>query len=182
MYLFFDTETTGLDNPKLVQLAYILSNEKGTIIEQNDFIVQPYGFQIPDEAVKIHGITNEIAKENGISLELALSKFSKVLEQAQYVVAHNLEFDMNVMLLAFNSIDVYNVFESKKQICTANDLKPLISFPFFWRKKLTRYKLKDLHYQLFKEYFSDAHTATADTMALYKCFWILKTKNLLPCK
>lgn len=56
MFLFFDTETTGLpqrwnapitdlDNwPRMVQLAWIMCDEKGNIIEERSDIVKPEGF------------------------------------------------------------------------------------------------------------------------------------------
>ena len=66
MYLFFDTETTGLprnwrapvtelDNwPRLVQIAWIAYDKEGTKISSNEFIVKPEGFSIPLRAEKIH--------------------------------------------------------------------------------------------------------------------------------
>ena len=62
MFLFFDTETTGLpqrwnapvtdvDNwPRLVQLAWIMCDDKGNIIEERSDIIKPEGFSIPVEA------------------------------------------------------------------------------------------------------------------------------------
>ena len=59
MFLFFDTETTGLpqrwnapvtdvDNwPRLVQLAWIMCDDKGNIIEECSDIIKPEGFSIP---------------------------------------------------------------------------------------------------------------------------------------
>lgn len=179
MYLFFDTETTGLDSPKLVQLAYILSDENGRIIEQDDFIVKPYGFEIPADAVKLHGITTEIAKENGISLEMTLENFTQVLNRAKFVVAHNIAFDLKVMELAFHKNGKINLFESKKKVCTANDIKTVRLFPNFMRKITNRQSLSNLYYNLFNEKLANAHTATADTFALYKCFLELKSKNLI---
>ena len=70
MYLFFDTETTGLpkrynapmddlDNwPRLVQVAWILFDEEGKEIVSNSYIVRPEGFIIPKESSLIHGITH----------------------------------------------------------------------------------------------------------------------------
>ena len=62
MFLFFDTETTGLpqrwnapvtnvDNwPRLVQLAWIMCDDKGNIIEERSDIIKPEGFSIPVES------------------------------------------------------------------------------------------------------------------------------------
>ena len=64
MYLFFDTETTGLPRnwkapvtdlnnwPRLVQLAYLLYDNKGNKISGGDFIIKPNGFTIPTDASK----------------------------------------------------------------------------------------------------------------------------------
>jgi len=69
MYLFFDTETTGLPRnwkapvtdlknwPRLVQLAFLVYDEKGTQISAGDFIIKPEGFKIPADVSLIHGIS-----------------------------------------------------------------------------------------------------------------------------
>ncbi|RYY90346.1 MAG: 3'-5' exonuclease, partial [Chitinophagaceae bacterium] len=73
MYLFFDTETTGLPRnwkapvtdlanwPRMVQLAWLLYDNKGTLVAQSDAIIKPEGFRIPTDAAAIHGITHDIA-------------------------------------------------------------------------------------------------------------------------
>ena len=77
MFLFFDTETTGLpqrwnapvtdvDNwPRLVQLAWIMCDDKGNVIEERSDIIKPEGFSIPVEASRVHGITTIKAQEEG---------------------------------------------------------------------------------------------------------------------
>ena len=85
MYLFFDTETTGLpkkwqapvsdlDNwPRIVQLAWILSDDKGKQLAGQNYIIKPEGFLIPEESSRVHGISTEKAMNEGIALEKALS-------------------------------------------------------------------------------------------------------------
>jgi DNA polymerase-3 subunit alpha len=58
MYLVFDTETTGLpqnfnaplsdsDNwPRMVQIAWQLHDEEGKLIENQDYIIKPEGYDI----------------------------------------------------------------------------------------------------------------------------------------
>jgi len=77
MYLFFDTETTGLPRnwkapvtdlnnwPRLVQLAYLLYDENGNKITGGDYIIKPEGFTIPINASRIHGISTERAIREG---------------------------------------------------------------------------------------------------------------------
>lgn len=47
--------------PRLVQLAWILADDKGNKIHSGNLIVRPDGFEIPTDAAKVHGITTEIA-------------------------------------------------------------------------------------------------------------------------
>lgn len=74
MYLFFDTETTGLPKnwkapitdlnnwPRLVQLAFLIFDKNGNKISSGDFIIRPDGFIIPSDASAIHGISTERAQ------------------------------------------------------------------------------------------------------------------------
>ena len=89
MFLTFDTETTGLPKnfkaevsdsenwPRLVQIAWQLNNEKGELLSNNSLIIKPEGFTIPFNSEKIHGISTEIASNNGIDLKEAILKFEK---------------------------------------------------------------------------------------------------------
>ena len=93
MYLIFDTETTGLpkswnapitdtDNwPRCVQIAWQLHDEMGIVLEHNDFLIKPDNFNIPYDAERIHGISTELAEEQGISLDEGLQLFNEALEK-----------------------------------------------------------------------------------------------------
>ena len=97
MYLFFDTETTGLPRnwkaplsdlnnwPRLVQLAWLHYDKDGNKIAENNYIIKPDGFTIPVDASRIHGISNEIALSKGISLQEVLSEFQNLIVQASYL-------------------------------------------------------------------------------------------------
>jgi DNA polymerase III subunit epsilon len=77
MYLFFDTETTGLPKnwkapvtdlnnwPRLVQLAYLLYDSNGNKISEGDHIIKPDDFIIPEDASRVHGISTEMANLKG---------------------------------------------------------------------------------------------------------------------
>jgi len=109
MYLIFDTETTGLpksykapmkdaDNwPRCIQIAWQLHDELGEVIEHDNFLVQPEGFNIPYDSEKIHGISTDLALQQGISLEHCLEKFNIALSKTKYLVGQNVTFDVNIM-------------------------------------------------------------------------------------
>ena len=104
--LIFDTETTGLipkhttvlaDWPHIVQLSCIFINlDKLDEMFVDNFIINP-GVLIPKESADIHGITNEIAEDKGINIQGALLSFAYFLENADIIVAHNLNFDKRII-------------------------------------------------------------------------------------
>ena len=92
MYLFFDTETTGLPKnwkapvtdltnwPRMVQLAYLLYDKNGNKISEGDHIIKPEGFSIPTSSSQIHGISNEIAKRDGKAVLAVLEEFQSLIK------------------------------------------------------------------------------------------------------
>jgi DNA polymerase-3 subunit alpha len=116
MYLIFDTETTGLpkswnapitdtDNwPRCVQIAWQLHDQMGAVIAHNDFLIKPDGYNIPYDAERIHGISTELAEEQGISLAKGLKLFNEALQKTTFIVGQNLNFDLNIMGCEFHRI------------------------------------------------------------------------------
>ena len=83
--------------PRLVQISWILTDAKGTILEATDYVVRPEHFTIPQEATNIHGITNRMAKEEGYKLRKVLLRFLEMLDKCDFIVGHNIDFDVNVI-------------------------------------------------------------------------------------
>jgi DNA polymerase III epsilon subunit-like protein len=105
MYLFFDTETTGLPKswkapvtdlgnwPHIVQIAWALFDDQGTQLALRDHLIKPEGFVIPENATAIHGISTEKALKEGRPVAEVLAEFSAAIRGAVCLVAHNLDFD-----------------------------------------------------------------------------------------
>lgn len=187
-YLFFDTETTGLpanfnapvsdtDNwPRLVQLGWIITDDTGKHLKECEYIIKPDGFIIPDDAIAVHGISNERALKEGIDLINVLSMFFDNLSHANLAVAHNLSFDVNIVAAEFYRIGMFNPFSVIPGLCTKESGTMVCKIP---RPDGNGYKwpsLKDLHTRLFGEYFEGAHSALADAKAAERCFW--KMRNM----
>lgn len=182
MFLIYDTETTGLprnyeapvsdlDNwPRVVQLAWQLHDADGSLIEARDFLIKPENYTIPFNAAKVHGITTEIASENGDDLRLVLEQFVLALDQTQVIIGHNIDFDLNIIGAEFVRCGFQNHFEGKLQVCTKLESVDYCALPggrgggFKWPN------LEELHRKLFNEDFPDAHNAAADVMATARCF------------
>lgn len=192
MYLFFDTETTGLPKnwkapvtdlenwPRLVQLACLLYDNSGNLISSVDYIIKPNGFTIPIESSNIHGISHERAISQGKDLQNVLLEFNLMIEQADYLVAHNISFDEKVVGAEFLRAGISNILSLKNKICTMEEATDFcaIDGPYGYKWP----KLSELHFKLFGTGFEEAHNAAVDIQATAKCFWELIEIGVLKIK
>lgn len=194
MYLFFDTETTGTPRnykapisdsgnwPRLVQLAWILYEVNGTIRETGNFIISPDGFEIPEQASAVHGITTEQAKKEGQPLWKVLHHFSMDLKKAEYLIGHNISFDEKIVGAEYFRLGQQNPFEFQRisevgidritslpKICTMLTSTRYCNIPGKYGPKWP--KLQELYSKLFGKEFEDAHDALADIKATAECFY-----------
>ena len=109
--LVFDTETTGLPEnqyapitkssnwPYIIQLSYVLydSNSKTLEIEGDHIIKIAEDVDLPESSIKIHGITREKSRTEGISITRAMGYFIAAYSTAHVIVAHNIKFDKNMV-------------------------------------------------------------------------------------
>ena len=189
MYLFFDTETTGLprdykasaedfDNwPRLVQIAWLSFDKDGNQVGENNYIIKPEGFTIPSDASRVHGISTERALNEGVELQSVLIEFQNQISQASYLVAHNMSFDEKNVGAEFLRNNMVNSIEAIDKICTmeqsTNYCKLNGRYGYKWPK------LSELHYKLFGTGFEEAHNAAVDINATAKCFWEMKKIGVL---
>ena len=189
-YLFFDTETVGLPKdyeapasdtlnwPRMVQLSWILTDNQGNVLSTHDCIVRPDGFVVPEKAASIHGITTERALAEGASLDSVLTVFLQTLDSAEYIVGHNISFDIHVVdaELVRRGHDVR--LTPMKAYCTMLAGTDYCKLPgnyghYKWPK------LQELHKTLFGTEFDDAHNSAADVDATCKCFWEMRRRKLI---
>ncbi|MCK8479298.1 DNA polymerase III subunit alpha [Psychroserpens algicola] len=186
MYLIFDTETTGLpkrwdapitdvDNwPRCIQIAWQLHDAMGHCIDHQDYLVQPEGFNIPYDAEKIHGISTELAQEQGVPLQEVLEKFNDALSKTKFVVGQNVTFDLNIMGAEFVREDIANQLQELPVLDTCTEhTAELCQIPGGRGGKFKLPTLTELHQHLFNIPFAEAHNATADVEATTRCFFEL---------
>ncbi|QTD38985.1 DNA polymerase III subunit alpha [Polaribacter batillariae] len=183
MYLIFDTETTGLpkswnapitdtDNwPRCVQIAWQLHDGMGNVLEHNDFLIKPEGYNIPYDAERIHGISTELAEEKGIDLDEGLRLFNKALGKTKFIVGQNLQFDIHIMGCEFHRLGIENNLTSLPVLDTCTEkTATLCQIPGGRGGKFKLPTLTELHNYLFGVDFNEAHNATADVEATTRCF------------
>ncbi|MBP6001365.1 MAG: DNA polymerase III subunit alpha [Flavobacterium sp.] len=183
MYLIFDTETTGLprswsapitdtDNwPRCIQIAWQLHDDMGNLIEHQDFLVKPEGFNIPYDAERIHGISTELAIEQGILLSEVLEKFNIALSKTKFIVGQNVGFDVNIMGCEFHRTGIGTDLSKMPVLDTCTEVTAsLLKLPGGRGGKFKLPTLTELHQYLFNQPFAEAHNATADVEATTRCF------------
>ena len=192
MYLVIDCETTGLpkdrnapirdvDNwPRVIQFAWALYDETQTAAETAACIVRPEGFIIPADAQRIHNITTERALAEGKDLAETLRSLASAAAKAKVLVAHNLDFDVNVISAEYIRMGLEPPFGGKKRICTMRQSAEFCGIAgergFKWPK------LSQLHNKLFGCDFEEAHDAGADVAACARCFFALKDRGVITIK
>ena len=189
MYLFFDTETTGLPRnwkapvtdlnnwPRMIQIAWIFCDKNGKRIEAADFIIKPENFIIPKDAARVHGISTEKAVEEGVALDGVLNQFNDLVKESEFIVAHNISFDEKILGAELLRKEIVSDFESKRKLCTMQASTDYCKLPGPYGYKWP--KLSELHIKLFGEDFDEAHDASVDINATERCFWEMRKKELI---
>jgi DNA polymerase III epsilon subunit-like protein len=177
--LIFDTETTGLpksrtaaidkpDNwPHIVSISWVILDDN-KIVKQREYFITPDKWVIPEESIKIHGITNEIATAKGQPLQTVMMEF--LGEHCDSIVAHNMNFDYNVIINAIKwdlgfDFDGFNVPMRCTMQLSRDHCK--ISGRFGYKVP----KLKELYEFIFKRTPTESrlHGSLYDTIILAEC-------------
>jgi len=150
-FLFLDTETTGLNNPRLVSLAFNIS---GTNLINHAYYKPPV--EIEEGASKVNGITNDMVKDlppfQGSKDKLHVQQ---LLDQL-VLVCHNVKFDAQVL--------VNEGLRVKMKLCTVEIAKAMYT-------QFEKHNLQVLKDNLeLHSPFSKPHSSVGDVITLKKLF------------
>ena len=181
MNLFIDTETTGLsayrhvsesnfsDWPRAVEIAWIGTHpQTHQVLTQNCQTIYPKDFSIPYSAQKVHQISTEKARENGIPLPKILSTLYQILPSVTQIIGHHILFDIGILIseskrLAYPT----QLWEEKTRICTQKMMQKQFPRKKFW-------SLTESYQKLFQKSYPKPHSALADTLATMEIFQSLR--------
>jgi DNA polymerase-3 subunit epsilon len=191
MYLFVDTEANGRaylrdapaklvwNWPRLVQIAWVLTDENGGELRAQSVIVRPSGFNVTKRIERERGITTETAQRLGSEIGEVLAALDRDVAKAEAVVGHNVHYDQRVIEAEYHRLGLpADVFGSRKFYCTMRSSTSFCRLPggpfgYKWPK------LQELHRVLFGDEFDSAHDATADARACAKCFFELNRRGVV---
>lgn len=121
--VFFDLETTGVSvsSDRIVQIGMVKYYADGRESEEKNKLINPT-IHIPEEASKIHGITNEMVKDEPTFKQISKGLLS-FIGDADLCGFNSNRFDVPMLLEEFyragiefdmtnrNSIDVWRIFQ-----------------------------------------------------------------------
>ena len=180
--IVFDTETTGLlavsaadiqHQPYLIELVALKlsQNPEGgfDLVDKLHVRCKP-SIRIPDDAIKVHRITNEMVAECGpfSSVYLDIAEF---FVGCNVIVGHNALYDKMVLY--------YELLRIGKQLSFPWSIRTIdtaeISGQYYGHRK----NLQDLYIELFGTGFSEAHSANADCVSTMECFVEMRKREMI---
>jgi len=182
--LFLDTETTGLDTgiDRIVQLSTRLVSASGT--QDYNQLVRPENFAIPAAAVKVHGITEQVATLRGTSIAQVLEEFSAQLNHADIIIGHNVKYDIAIIIAEAKRSGYHDLVATlthprfglndgvRAAICTQR-LAADYLFSAGEEPSRSNTKLTAIYRRLFGEELTGAHDALVDAIACQRVYTFL---------
>lgn len=132
---------------------------------------------IPEYAVKIHGISTEIAENEGVALNIVLNEFSTAISRSSFLIAHNMAFDEKVVGAELLREKIESKLSSIPKICTMEMSTDHCKIPGSYGYKWP--SLSELYFTLFDRDFEEAHDAVVDVKACTECFFRLKKEGIV---
>lgn len=209
--LVFDTEATGLPKtkiinpdelhlwPHIVQFSYLVyDTELNDVVVVGDNIVKVgAGITIPAESTAIHGITNEMSQNNGVSLSQVLRDFFRDLGTSDRLVGHNISFDVNLVIVELlrmiydaepnsgsdvsaNKNNLHHIANYKNTYCTLQESIDLCAIKALTKlgKEYNKFpKLVELHQKLFRTIPNNLHNSLTDILVTLRCY-VMMTSNV----
>jgi DNA polymerase-3 subunit epsilon len=186
MYNFiYDVETTGLpirinrrlnynnlesfNNCRLISISWIITDNINNIIEKGTYYVKPDNFEVSQESINIHGLTNEFLEQNGESIHNIIDLIKNIFTEKYEIikiVSHNIDFDINVLkseLVRYNYSDLLIKINDIETYCTmlkSQSVMRVNKWP----------KLSEAYRYFYDEDITNAHQAEYDTLYCYKIF------------
>lgn len=206
--LFLDLETTGIiktprgikpeeeypdyketkiyDNARIVSIGWLYMEDFDYDYEiglENicERIIKPNGFIIPEESIKIHGITNEKANNEGKKIKKMLKFMGKIIKECDYIVGYNVYYDINVLLSELHrkkrnkTIKKMLKLKEEKKIICIGQISAVKAKPDGWKqyKKYQIPKQTDVYRKCFNRELMKAHNAKSDVLGMIEIiFWM----------
>jgi len=181
MYLVFDC--SSIDRPKnwkapfsdtfawprMIHISWIILDQKLQPVDDYDQIIIPEGFSFNEDIEKRCRIDQEDIDAKGAPLVDVLEAFDKSLQSVDYVLAHNMNFNENVLAAEYLRKGIKHSLFQKERFCLMQESTFFCKIP----SKTGGYKwptLSELHSIIFQKAYAPPNNARADVIAATRCF------------
>ena len=183
MKIILDLETTGIpleksrfkfyppndidkyNSSRIVEIGYIICDDKNQKIAEKDFIIKPDNFIIQNE--HIHHISQELAELKGQNIKDVFTQLYEDIKNCNILISHNINFDYNVLFsecIRYNNQELILKLNNIEKYCTMLE----------GQKKLNLYKWPKLillvDYFFPDEKWDQKHNALDDAQYCFKCY------------
>jgi hypothetical protein len=193
-FIFFDTETTGLPAlwkkdalvapgnwPDLVSIAWWIFNinrREKTLVRKEYHVIKPEGWTISAGSYEKHGISQAAADAQGKPLATVLALFREDLAGVSRLIAHNMNFDKNVLFNAYKwrlIQDPIQFWPTSAEFCSMEKSTAELRIPSRFGRPGDLWKWPGLD-ELYTATFgrappADAHNADRDVDVLQQIVW-----------
>lgn len=182
VHLVFDLETNGFprshdprmvhafNNARILSISWIVLGKNKEEVERKQFYIKNKNIVISESSFKVHKITQQYLKKHGVSFSnIIIPELHNTLNKynIENIVAHNLNFDKNVLLSELYRVKDYHAIIKIKRLneyCTMKNGKKIL--------KMNKYpKLSHLYESLTNNTATDLHNSLNDA---YYCSEIFK--------
>lgn len=163
----------------MVALAWLLTDCYGEILKSRDYLIKPDGWSIEgNKFLADHGYTQEELEANGQPVTDVLNCFLEDLQESDYQIGHNIEYDIRMVNLEINIAEILFEKELNKR-CTMRGAASYCNL----KNKLNRLKpptLDELYLLLFNKEIANRHTAYGDLIATKESYFELVHRGVFP--
>lgn len=187
--LILDTETTGLyernlplthpDQPDIIQFCGWLDKDGKVLSTVNVFIHGEK--EIGEKAYEAHRIDRDMTAAIGISRRRLCYLVDDLVKKADVIVGHNIDFDINMLLIAMQRENGSGVnIRSKAHYCTMKNAVDVCRIPH--PERPGQYKWPNLT-EAYKALvdprgFDGAHDAENDVRASHAIYNVLRSRSV----
>jgi len=180
LVLVFDTETSGLPIrgakvsseawPYIVQFSFIFVDTDTGKHEAHDYIIKG-PFTIEEDAINIHGITKQRSDACGFDFKDIFDIFKLYMDRCEFLVAHNIEFDMNMLQVECMRCGIpFEKSSMPVQYCTMR--KNIDRCALFNERGYAKFpKLVELYQHFFHTEPKSLHNSLVDAYVCLRCFY-----------
>lgn len=174
-YFLFDTETTSLKEPCIIQFAYIICDDEGYTLE----VYNKYWkstLLISEASQNIHHISEDDLIDKGIDPINEIKQIIIKMKECQKIIAHNVEFDIKALIFTSKYYDI-PIEKIDNTFCTMRRSKYFVGLYndkgwVKWPKLIELYRF--LGGNIDEELL---HDALEDVKILKECYFLAKQKN-----